>query len=96
MQELDLYVYDPFVVLAACIDAVMTAAADEQLCVGSTLGNAQGRSDRSDGVVLGDHEQDRASNTRRLSDRPVGNRTEDRASGDAVMPLRAVLGTDDL
>jgi hypothetical protein len=96
MQELDLNVQDSLVVLATFVDAVVTTAAQEELRPWSALSESQRRTDRCDRVVLCHDEQNRAADLGRLSHWPTGGDTEERASRNAVLPLRAVLRADDL
>src|SRR5205085_7133154 len=96
VQEFDFGVDHSVVVLPAFVDVIVVAAAAEQLRVGCSLGDTQGGADGGDRVVLGDDEEDRAADLGCLSYRPVGGETEERAGGDAVVPLAAVFGADDL
>jgi hypothetical protein len=57
MQELDLDAQHVVVALTTFVGAVVTAAAAEELALGSALGDAQRRTDRGDRVVVGDDEQ---------------------------------------
>src|SRR6478672_2293766 len=96
MQELHLAAQHVVVVLAAFVGVIVTAAAAVELALWGAFGNAQRRPGWSDRVGLGDDQQDGAADVGCFSHGSVSGDTEERASGDAVVPLRSVPGANDV